>query len=167
MKLKKSIKIFLVIFIICGIAGGFYFFNQWFFNKYKDSINLKSQNEEVKKEGKEIIHDNEDITSQSETKEKNDLIKNDTVLQKKTIDATVEYYCEEGYSLEKQECVTILEMNPTRIVMSDGSSSDLYCKDESYTLKDNKCIKETRVAALRKYSCPNGYVLNDIFCEEK
>lgn len=41
------------------------------------------------------------------------------------------------------------------------------CTDSSYTLQGNKCVKEVRIPAKVRYGCPEGFVLDGIYCQEK
>lgn len=51
--------------------------------------------------------------------------------------------------------------------MEEDTSFTYICLDESYTLVGDKCIHEERIPAKIRYGCPEGYVLDGIYCKEK
>lgn len=51
--------------------------------------------------------------------------------------------------------------------MPEDNTLQYVCLDASYTLKGNKCSREERIPAKVRYGCPDGYVLDGIYCQEK
>lgn len=78
--------------------------------------------------------------------------------------------------LQKKECLEDLQgevkTDEAGVVYCEASVSSLedgntYCLDDSYTLKEGKCVKEIRIPAKMRYVCPEGYFLDGINCKEK
>lgn len=51
--------------------------------------------------------------------------------------------------------------------MPEDNSFQYVCLDSSYTLKGTKCSREERIPAKVRYGCPEGFVLDGIYCQEK
>lgn len=181
MKLKKQVKVGIVLIVLGGIGFGFYSFNHWFFEKYKTKdVNVEEKKEETNKE----IQENQEKTPSIENIEKIDKNQDEnpnpvqTENKKKIrVKASEVYECSEGEMLKKDECITVLATSPIRMRLPKidpftfeeigYSESDPFCLDKSYTLKEDKCIKEIRTAAKKVYSCPEGFVLDGIYCQKK
>lgn len=88
----------------------------------------------------------------------------------------ISFNAAEDMELQKKECLEDLQgevkTDEAGVVYCEASVSSLedgntYCLDDSYTLKDNKCVKEIRIPAKMRYVCPEGYFLDGINCKEK
>ena len=50
--------------------------------------------------------------------------------------------------------------------MEEDTSFTYMCL-EGFTLQGTKCLKEERIPAKVRYGCPDGYILDGIYCKEK
>lgn len=91
------------------------------------------------------------------------------------------------YGLEEQEVIDVLKetcekdikgfferstTNPKQgscifTDMPEDHSFQYVCLDSSYTLKGSKCSREERIPAKVRYGCPDGFVLDGIYCQKK
>lgn len=88
----------------------------------------------------------------------------------------ISFNAAEDMELQEKECIEDLQgevkTDETGVVYCEASVSAMedgntYCLDDSYTLKEDKCVKEIRISAKVRYVCPEGYFLDGIYCKEK
>ena len=67
----------------------------------------------------------------------------------------IEYYCEDGYTLDVDQCVNKVYMNDAKI--------ELYC-DSGYKLENDKCVKYDTKDTINIKTCDDGYKLVNNNC---
>lgn len=108
MKVKKCVKVGLIFIFIGGVVGGFYTFNSWFFSRYKGENKIIEKNDE-QKNGKEIINNFENVSSEKSADILNENSKNEKSSSKDKEDkkkVSEIYYCSKGDTLKGEECIT-------------------------------------------------------------
>lgn len=110
MKLKKSIKIILILFLFGGIIIGGYYFNRWFFSNFKTTRIIDEEENIIEKEIIEVkneVKNDNDFNKKNKTKKTN---------EKKKIRTIKMYYCLEGDTLvDEDKCETTIEKDAIKM----------------------------------------------------
>ncbi len=160
MRVKKEIKIVGILLLLAVLIGVGVYANMKFFQKYDYLKQEEKETEE--KDTKEVPSEKEiEIKKESETEppkkeeKKQDTTQKETVTKTTTpatyepekIPATPEYYCEEGYNLNNNECTKVITKKAMEILSYEFDDGNYY-----YAIFFDKTIGKELVQA----ACEEG-----------
>lgn len=156
MKLKKSVKVILVLVLFSGMVGGIYFFNSWFFSKYKVE-NKNVEENENRKDGKEVLNDFENPLPVDDKETTNKEEKNSSTSTKKENEkkrAIEIYYCSKGDTLDGKKCVTQSEIDAVKmeLVLKDNKEKDSVVFNIK-VLAENYGLEKEDIISVIKEAC--------------